>query len=57
MAASSFPCPTQVRNAPLGAGRPVRPEKIYRPGHAYKKAGVVLMGIGDAQVAQGVIAA
>ena len=28
-------------------------KKIYRPGYAYKKAGVMLMGIGEAQVAQG----
>jgi DNA polymerase V len=27
--------------------------KIYRPGYAYKKAGVMLMGIGEAQVKQG----
>jgi DNA polymerase V len=28
-------------------------QKIYRPGYAYQKAGVMLMGIGEAQVAQG----
>jgi DNA polymerase V len=28
-------------------------KKIYRPGFAYNKAGVMLMGIGEAQVAQG----
>lgn len=28
-------------------------KKIYRPGYAYKKAGVMLMGIGQAQVGQG----
>ncbi|SOD42772.1 Y-family DNA polymerase [Nitrosovibrio sp. Nv4] len=28
-------------------------KKIYKPGYVYKKAGVMLMGIGEAQVAQG----
>lgn len=28
-------------------------KKIYRPGYIYKKTGVMLMGIGEAQVAQG----
>jgi DNA polymerase V len=28
-------------------------KRIFRPGFAYKKAGVMLMGIGEAQVAQG----
>ncbi len=28
-------------------------QKIYRPGFAYKKAGVILIGIGDAMVSQG----
>jgi DNA polymerase V len=28
-------------------------KKIYKPGYAYKKAGVMLMGMGETQVAQG----
>jgi DNA polymerase V len=30
-------------------------KKIYRPGYAYQKAGVMLMEIGKAQVAQGLL--
>ena len=54
MAASSSPCP----NASADTRLLVRAtlfglNKIYRPGYAYKKVGVMLMGINNAQTTQG----